>query len=89
MAKKVVVYGTMECPDTVEAIELLNKEGIRHAYIDILKSMGYLKRFLNIRDANPDLYADTVANRGIGVPTIVVDGEVYNGMDKPDLSLLK
>lgn len=89
MAKKVVIYGTMECPDTVQAKELFDKEGIRHAYIDVLQSMVNLKRFLNIRDANPDVFADTVANRGIGVPAIVVDNEVYTDVSKIDLNSLK
>lgn len=90
MAKEIIVYGSMQCPDTVQAKELFDKEGIKYEFVDILDSMDSLTGFLNVRDANPALFADTVVNRGIGVPVIVIDGShVYKGLDNLDLARLK
>lgn len=90
MAKEIVMYGSMQCPDTVQAKELFDKEGIAYRFVDILDSMDSLKGFLNVRDSNTDLFADTVANGGIGVPVIVVDGsQVRKDLENLDLGLLK
>lgn len=90
MAKEIIVYGSMQCSDTVQAKELLDKEGIKYEFVDILSSMDSLKGFLNIRDANPGLFADSVANKGVGVPVIEIDGShVYKGLDNLDLARLK
>lgn len=90
MAKEIIIYGSIQCPDTVQAKELFDKEGIKYEFVDILDSMDSLKEFINVRDANPALFADTVANRGIGVPVIVIDDfHVYKGLDNLDFARLK
>ena len=73
MSKKVIVYGSADCPHCVDLKEALDKEGIHYGYIDILAGLGHLKKFLNVRDANPELYKDFVATGKVGIPTLVVD----------------
>jgi glutaredoxin-related protein len=90
MAKKLVVYGSLKCSDTLAAQKLLEKENIRYEFVDILSSLESLKMFLNLRDANIDLYADTVANRGIGIPVFEVDGTFFTkDIESLDLNSLR
>ena len=50
---KVVMYGTKACPDCVEAEEILKEKGIQYLYMEFSDNIGYLKRFLTLRDTNP------------------------------------
>ena len=50
---KVVMYGTKACPDCVEAEEILKEKGIHYLYMEFSDNIGYLKRFLTLRDTNP------------------------------------
>ena len=49
---KVVMYGTKACPDCVEAEEILKEKGIQYLYMEFSDNIGYLKRFLTLRDTN-------------------------------------
>lgn len=87
--KKVTVYGSMECPDTVDARELFDREGVSYTFVEVLESLGALKGFLNIRDANPELFAEAIRCGGIGIPVVTVEGGgVYTNVSDLDLTLV-
>lgn len=90
MSKKIIVYGNPDCPDCVRLKELFDKEGIVYGYVDILAGLGHLKRFLKVRDGNA-CFESYIQNNKIGIPAVVVDGEVYAEVkvDGIDLSLFK
>lgn len=73
MAKKIILYGSAACPDCVALKKRLDREGIRYGYVDVLASLGHLKKFLNLRDANPESFRETAASGKIGIPAIVMD----------------
>lgn len=89
MSEKVVVYGTMECGDTVTARERLDREGVAYSYVDVLSSLGALREFMNIRDANPQVFAETVRNGGVGIPIAVVGESVFNDLENMDLTPIR
>lgn len=72
-AKKIILYGNSECPGCMAAKEALEAAGLRYGYVDVLAGLAQIKKFINLRDANPEIYANVVANEKIGIPTIVID----------------
>ena len=44
---KIIVYGTMICPDTVDALELFKKNSIDVDYRDFGDKISYLKALLS------------------------------------------
>ena len=64
---KVVMYGTKACPDCVEAEEILKEKGIQYLYMEYSDNIGYLKRFLTLRDTNP-IFDEVKENHWVGVP---------------------
>ena len=64
---KVVMYGTKVCPDCVEAEEILKEKGIQYLYMEFSDNIGYLKRFLTLRDTNP-IFDEVKENHWVGVP---------------------
>ena len=64
---KVVMYGTKACPDCVEAEEILKEKGIQYLYMEFSDNIGYLKRFLTLRDTNP-IFDEAKENHWVGVP---------------------
>ena len=64
---KVVMYGTKACPDCVEAEEILKEKGIQYLYMEFSDNIGYLKRFLTLRDTNP-IFDEVKENHWVGVP---------------------
>lgn len=64
---KVIMYGTNACGDCVEAEALLKEKGIRHLYLEWSDNIGYLKRFLGLRDTNP-LFEEVRKNGSVGIP---------------------
>jgi len=73
MAKKIMLYGSAECPPCVATKQRLDEAGIRYGYVDVLGGLAHLKKFMNIRDANPELFKATVEKGSIGIPTVVID----------------
>ncbi|MCD8085793.1 MAG: VOC family protein [Clostridiales bacterium] len=60
-------YGTMICPNCVEAQEALREKGMDYEFIDITASTANLKEFLHLRDSSPAF--DRVKEKGtIGIP---------------------
>lgn len=91
MSKKIIVYGSSECPPCVRTKELLCEEKIHYGFVDVLQSLAHLKKFMNVRDANPDLYKEVIENGGVGIPTVVIDDEIIlvEEITKDNIHLLK
>lgn len=64
---KVIMYGTNACGDCVEAEKLLKEKGIRYLYLEWTDNIGYLKRFLKLRDEQP-LFEEVKKKNAIGIP---------------------
>ena len=78
MSKKIIVYGSENCPDCVVLTTLFDKAGIHYGYVDILASLAHMKKFINLRDSNPDAFAEIREKLKVGIPTVVVDDtEIY------------
>ncbi len=73
MARKIIMYGAPTCPDCVKAKEVLDKEGIRYAYINILEDLARLKKFITLRDAHQAEFQTEIAKEHMGIPCFVVD----------------
>lgn len=66
------VYGSMLCPDCVEAKEYFEKVNYKYEFINITESMKNLKEFLSLRDNRKEF--DDVKKLGyIGIPAILTD----------------
>lgn len=66
------MYGTMMCPDTVEADVVLRRNGVDLEYIDISANMLNLKEFLRLRDERQEF--DKAKELGkAGVPAFLLD----------------
>lgn len=91
LSKKIILYGSADCPHCMDMKKVLDEEGIKYGYVDVLESLGHLKKYLNLRDANPEIYADIRANGKVGIPTLVVDDkDIYTCVvANLDLSLLR
>ncbi len=73
---KIIVYGTMICPDTVDALELFKKNSIEVDYRDFGDKISYLKEFLAIRDSST-LFDGARQSKSIGVPCMIFeDGSI-------------
>ena len=73
MAKKIILYGNENCPDCMVLKGLLDEAGIRYGYVDVLAGLAHFKKFLGVRDNNPEAFAQVVEAGSIGIPTVVVD----------------
>jgi len=76
MKKKVILYGSADCPGCVDMKALFDKEGIKYGYVDVLAGLAHLKKFLGVRDSYPEIYAEVQAHGLVGIPTVVVDDTV-------------
>ena len=66
------VYGSMLCPDCVEAKEYFEKVNYKYEFINITESMKNLKEFLALRDNSKEF--DDVKKFGyVGIPAILTD----------------
>jgi hypothetical protein len=66
------VYGTMLCPDCVEAKEYFEKVNYKYEFVNITESMKNLKEFLALRDNRKEF--EEVKKLGyIGIPAILTD----------------
>ena len=66
------VYGSMLCPDCVEAKEYFEKVNYKYEFVNITESMKNLKEFLALRDNRKEF--DDVKKLGyIGIPAILTD----------------
>ena len=66
------MYGSMLCPDCVEAKEYFEKINYKYEFVNITESMANLKEFLHIRDTRKEF--DEVKSLGyVGIPAILTD----------------
>nr|WP_314532277.1 glutaredoxin domain-containing protein [uncultured Fusobacterium sp.] len=73
------VYGSMLCPDCVEAKEYFEKVNYKYEFVNITESIANLKEFLKLRDTRKEF--EVIRNLGyVGIPAILTDnGEVIVG----------
>ena len=73
---KVTIYGSPLCPDTQEALKLLDEKKVGYDFKNISGELADLKAFLQILDTDEKFNA--VRQRGgIGIPCFVLgNGEV-------------
>ncbi len=77
-----VVYGMKACPDCVEALEELDRRGIRYVYKEFSEATANLKEFLKYRDSS-EIFDEVKAEGGIGIPCFVLpDGRVTLSFDE-------
>ncbi len=70
-----VLYSCEQCQHCPTAKEKLDQAGVRYANIDIMESLGGLKRFMAIRDKS-DAFLPIKEMGAIGIPALVKnDGE--------------
>ena len=61
------LYGSVLCPDCVDAFDILKEKNIDYDYVDINESMKTLKEFLKLRD-NRDEFKEVRENSNVGIP---------------------
>lgn len=66
------MYGSMLCPDCIEARVHLKKIGYEYEFIDITESMINLKEFLYLRDSREE-FIKIKSLKHIGIPTILTN----------------
>ncbi len=67
---KLIVYGTRNCQDTVEALETFARNGIDVDFRDIDKDTKTMKEFLALRDTK-EIFAPVRECHKIGVPCVI------------------
>lgn len=70
-----IVYGSKQCPDTMECLASLTKAGTPYEFRDIAE-LAFLKEFLRYRD-KVSLFDRVRADGGVGIPFIVQDDGQY------------
>ncbi|EFG27752.1 glutaredoxin domain-containing protein [Fusobacterium periodonticum] len=66
------VYGSMLCPDCVEAKEYFEKVNYRYEFVNITESMKNLKEFLALRENRKEF--EEIKKLGyVGIPAILTD----------------
>ena len=66
------VYGSMLCPDCVEAKEYFEKVNYKYEFVNITESIKNLKEFLALRE-NRKEFEDVKKLGYIGIPAILTD----------------
>lgn len=88
MRKKVILYGSSDCPGCVACKEAFDDAGVKYGYVDILGGLAHLNKFLAVREDHRELFKDVIENRKVGIPTIVVnDTDVYVYFEGLDIKL--
>lgn len=67
-------YGTMMCPDCVDAHKVLEDSNTPYEFVDITGSVPALKEFMFLRDSNP-AFDDAKAESYLGIPAFVTDAD--------------
>ena len=66
------VYGSMLCPDCVEAKEYFEKVNYKYEFVNITESMKNLKEFLALRENRKEF--EEIKKLGyVGIPAILTD----------------
>lgn len=72
-----IMYGIRSCIDTVEALKIFDANGVSIDYRDFNDDIRYLKEFLQIRDQETELFAESKEAGGIGIPCYVLPDGTY------------
>ena len=70
-----IIYGSKQCPDTMECLSTLSNAGTPHEFRDIA-DLAMLKEFLHYRDTVA-LFDSVKARGDVGIPFIVKDDGQY------------
>lgn len=89
MAKKIIMYGNAACKDCMEAKAILDREGIRYGYVDVLGGLAHLKKFITVRDMHHAQFEEESGLGYIGIPCFVVDDKDVYIMLPEDLSVFR
>ena len=89
MAKKIIMYGNAACKDCVEAKAILDSEGIRYGYVDVLGGLAHMKKFITLRDSHQAEFQSEIEKAHIGIPCFVVDDKDVYVMLPEDLSVFR
>ncbi|MBO7728979.1 MAG: glutaredoxin [Oscillospiraceae bacterium] len=71
-----IIFGSKQCPDTMECLSSLSKAGTPYEFKDIA-DLPALKEFLKYRDTVA-LFDSVKANGGVGIPFIIKDDGQYS-----------
>ena len=66
------MYGSMLCPDCVEAKEYFKKINYKYEFVNITESMTNLKEFLHLRDTRKE-FNEVRSLKYVGIPAILTD----------------
>lgn len=69
----IIMLGNHLCKDCAWACEEIQRQHLPIEFHDMETSMVYLKEFLSVRDANPDLFEECRKNNTIGIPVFVLE----------------
>lgn len=73
----ITMVGNHICKDCRAAMEVIERERLPIEFHDMEKALDYVKEFVGIREANPELYKEARENNQIGIPVFVLeDGTV-------------
>ena len=67
-------YGTMMCPDCVDAHKVLEDSNTPYEFVDITGSIPALKEFMFLRDSNPAFHGAKEESY-LGIPAFVTDDD--------------
>jgi len=67
-------YGTMMCPDCVDAHKVLEDSDTPYEFVDITGSVPALKEFTRLRDTNA-AFDDAKTEGYLGIPAFVTDDD--------------
>lgn len=69
----ITMIGNHICKDCVAAMEVIERERLPIEFHDMEKALDYVKEFMAVREANPELYKEAKENNQIGIPVFVLD----------------
>ena len=79
----ITMLGNHLCKDCIWACAEIERQKLPIEFHDMETSMAYLKEFLSVRDANPELFEECRKNNTIGIPVFVLeDGTVTFDCEK-------
>ncbi len=85
--KKIIVYGSKNCPDCQPMQDYLKNNNVDFIYLDITENMFFLKTFLKLRDTREE-FNEIKAQGYVGIPCVSVNDAEVLYFDKPDISEL-
>lgn len=71
------VYGTMLCKDCVALVEKYTENKVNYEFVDITGTIEAFKEFIQLRDAQTELFADVKKEGGIGIPCVMKEDGSY------------